>query len=97
MREVTILLGAELEIQRACERCSSERTAEALYSKILAALDQLAAQPASGRHFAGSFHRLLVSRSTYGLFYVIENRGVVVHALLDLRQSPARIMQRLDL
>jgi len=31
----------------------------------------------------------------HGLFYVFEARGVIIHSLLDLRQDPARIRERL--
>ena len=39
--------------------------------------------------------RLLGPKSRYGLFYVVEKRGIVIHALLDLRQNPEAIWKRL--
>ena len=97
MREVIVLLGAEIEIQAAYERCWSQRQADDLDSRFRAALVQLGAQPRSGRPYGGKFHRLVVSRTDYGFFYIIELRGVVVHALLDLRQSSETIRRRLGL
>ena len=97
MCEVIVLLGAEIEIQTAYERCWNERQADQLDSRFRSSLLLLEAQPRSGRLYAGSFHRLVVSRTVYGFFYVIETRGVVVHALLDLRQSPETIHRRLGL
>lgn len=38
---------------------------------------------------------LLGPQRRYGLFYVVENRGIVIHALLDMRQNPEAIWQRL--
>lgn len=32
----------------------------------------------------------------YGLFYSVENRGIIIHALLDLKQNPAWIRKRLQ-
>jgi plasmid stabilization system protein ParE len=39
--------------------------------------------------------RLLGPQNRYGLFYVIEKRGILIHALLDLRQDPQTIWKRL--
>ena len=37
----------------------------------------------------------LLAREGRPLFYVAERRGVILHALLDLRQDPRNIMRRL--
>jgi hypothetical protein len=39
--------------------------------------------------------RLLSPQNRYGLFYAVENRGIIIHALLDLRQDPESIRKRL--
>jgi plasmid stabilization system protein ParE len=39
--------------------------------------------------------RILSPQNRYGLFYAVENRGIVIHALLDLRQDPRMIRKRL--
>lgn len=44
----------------------------------------------------GKVRRVLVFNRHYGLYYVIENRGLVLHALLDLRQDPQLRMRRLN-
>lgn len=41
------------------------------------------------------FHRGLVSRFPYGIYYKIEGKRIVVFAVLDLRQDPERIRLRL--
>ena len=43
----------------------------------------------------GKVRRVLVFNRFYGLFYVVENRGLILHALLDLRQDPESVMRRL--
>jgi plasmid stabilization system protein ParE len=39
--------------------------------------------------------RLLGPHQRYGLFYVVEQRAIFIHALLDLRQDPQTIWKRL--
>lgn len=41
------------------------------------------------------FHRGLVSRFPFGIYYKIEGKRIVVFAVLDLRQDPERIQLRL--
>lgn len=41
------------------------------------------------------FHRGLVSRFPFGIYYKIERKRIVVFAVLDLRQNPERIQFRL--
>ncbi len=38
---------------------------------------------------------LLGPQRRYGLFYVVESRGIVIHAILDMRQDPETIWKRL--
>lgn len=39
---------------------------------------------------------LLGPQRRYALFYAIEKRGILIHALLDLRQDPSAIWKRLQ-
>lgn len=97
MHEVTLLLGATIDFQSAYERCADEQSADRLEAKLCAALRQLAHHPWSSSEMERGFRRLLVPRTVYGLFYVVEGHRVAVHALLDLRQDPTSIRQRLGL
>jgi hypothetical protein len=45
--------------------------------------------------FGNRLRRVLVFNRLYGLFYVVEPRGVILHALLDLRQDPEQIQRRI--
>jgi hypothetical protein len=40
------------------------------------------------------FRRLILKNGRHGLFYVVENRGIVRHALADLRANPDELRQR---
>ncbi len=40
--------------------------------------------------------RLLTPRNRYGIYYIVESRGILIHALLDLRQDPRLIWKRLS-
>lgn len=39
--------------------------------------------------------RFLIRNSTYGVFYAVESRGLVILAVQDLRQSPEALRSRL--
>ena len=53
--------------------------------------------PESAPVYAGEFRRLLVRRFEHGIFYRVHGARIVVTAVLDLRQDPAKIRERLDL
>ena len=38
---------------------------------------------------------LLGPQRRYGLFYVVESRGIVIRPILDMRQNPETIWKRL--
>lgn len=35
-------------------------------------------------------------KSRYGLLYVVESRGILIHAVLDMRQNPKAMMKRIQ-
>ncbi len=39
----------------------------------------------------GSFHRALLSRFPFAVFYTIEEREIIIHAVFDTRQNPAKL------
>ena len=59
------------------------------------ALDQIAAFPECGPVAIAPFRRLLVRDFPVGIFYTVDGRRAVVHAVLDLRQEPDAIARRL--
>lgn len=90
-------LGAESDVQAIYERLETweEGTGDRFYEEVLASVRLLEAFPDAGAIvYAGKVRRVLVFNRNYGLFYVPETRGLVIHALLDLRQNPEQIRRR---
>ena len=90
MPEAIILSGADADLQRAFARFEDRRAG--LGDRFLAAVervrDPLRAFPESAPVRLPPLRRALISGFTFGLYFAIERRGLVVHAVLDLRQSP---------
>jgi plasmid stabilization system protein ParE len=73
-----------------------EGTGDCFYDEVLASVRMLEAFPHIGPlAHRGKVRRAVVFNRHYGLFYVVENRGLILHALLDLRQDPESVMLRL--
>ncbi|MDB6118154.1 MAG: hypothetical protein JWO08_1935 [Verrucomicrobiaceae bacterium] len=91
-------LGAEADVQRIYERLEAleEGTGDRFYDEVLSLVSLLEAFPLIGSIVhQGRVRRVLVFNRHYGLFYVVENRGIILHALLDLRQDPRTVMRRI--
>ena len=97
MNEIVVLLGAQLDLQTWFERQQTAERADRLEREIQVAYQQLAQFPRSSRSFDGKFRRHLLNGFPYGLFYAVEGRRVMIHALLDTRQDPETIRRRLGL
>ena len=98
MSEEVRTLGFELDVQSIYERLDlwEEGTGETFYSHVLKTIEVLLRNPLLGKVvFADRVRRILVYNRNYGLFYTVEPRGIVLHALLDLRTNPERIGHRL--
>lgn len=92
-------LGAEADLQSLYERMENwdEGAGDRFYEVVLASVRMLEAFPHIGPIVhRGKVRRVLVFNRHYGLFYVVENRGLILHALLDLRQDPQRVTSRMD-
>jgi plasmid stabilization system protein ParE len=99
MTKVIWTLGSERDVQAIYERLESweEGIGDRFYAEVLACLDLLEAFPKIGPTVhQGKVRRVLVFNRNYGLFYVPEDRGIVLHALLDLRIDPGDIRKRID-
>jgi len=98
MTEVVWTLGAEADVQAIYKRLESweEGMGDRFYAEILACLRLLEAFPKIGPVVhQEKVRRVLVFNRNYGLFYVPESRGIVLHALLDLRIDPEDVRRRL--
>ena len=69
-----------------------------LRQPLQSALGLLPQHPEAGarvKRTKGVRRWLLGPQRRYGLFYVVESRGIVIHATLDMRQNPETIWKRL--
>lgn len=90
-------LGTETDVQAIYERLENweEGTGDRFYDEVLTAVRLLLSFPRIGPLVhRGKVRRVLVFNRNYGLFYIAEDRGLVIHALLDLRQDPETIISR---
>src|SRR4029450_289458 len=58
-------------------------------------LSNLRAHPEIAPTFEDPVRRLVIGSSGYGLFYSVETRGIIVHALIHLSRDPEVIRQRI--
>ena len=101
--EIIWTLGAEqdlLLIYRQLEAVSDEDDLplRLLRRPLVEGLELLSQNPLLGRQLVQRINvrRLLIGPDfSYGVFYVVESRGILIHALLDLWQDPSLIRRRL--
>lgn len=90
---------AEADLQREFE--SLEDFQEGKGYDFIVAVDAgvrlIRLMPGAGPMYHSPFHRLVLRNPRYGLFYVPESRGVVIHAICNLRQDKATIVRHLDI
>lgn len=87
---VVILAGAESDIQRIYSRLTDFRdgSGDEFMDRLGGVFRQLEAFPESSPLRMLGFRRALVPGHVFGVFYQIETRGIMVHAVADLRQDP---------
>jgi plasmid stabilization system protein ParE len=92
-------LGAEADVQDIYARFEDweEGSGDRFYDDLLTSVRLLEAFPLIGPIvYADKVRRVLVFNRHYGLFYVVEARGIILHALLDLRQDPSQLLRRIQ-
>jgi plasmid stabilization system protein ParE len=96
--DVVFLLSAEQDLQEAYSWVEEHRQArEQLFLQdVELQLEHLKRFPLVERIYRGRYRRLLITRYPFGIFYVAESNRIVIHAILDLRQDPERIRERLS-
>jgi plasmid stabilization system protein ParE len=96
--DVVFLLSAEQDLQEAYSWVEEHRQArEQLFLQdVELQLEHLKRFPLVERIYRGRYRRLLITRYPFGIFYVAESHRIVIHAILDLRQDPERIRERLS-
>ena len=66
------------------------------FSKMLdGALQGLRGHPQMAPVFEPPMRRLVAGNSGYGIFYTVEARGIIVHALIHLSRSPETIRAKI--
>lgn len=97
MSELVFLFSADADIQSAYEfyeRYQSGR-GELFMRHLDVIFGRLREFPEMAPLFHESYRRLLVHGYPYGIFYAIEGRRVIIAGIMDLRQEPEIIRQRL--
>lgn len=88
--------GAEADLAAAYQELEEQRpgNGERLLLLANAALQLLRCFPEMAPVFDRPIRRLLLYRRRYGLFYTVENRGVIIHAVANLQADPAILRTR---
>lgn len=97
MVELIFLLQADLDIQTAYNRYEEhqEGRGEIFMRHLDAALTLLRQHPEIGPAYAGRYRRMLIRDFPYGIFYQAQTNRIVIAAIMDLRQDPGTIQQKL--
>jgi len=95
--ELVFLLSADADIQAEYEFYEKYQPGrgEIFMKRLDEALGRILAFPEAAPIFHEPYRRLLISGLPCGVFYTLEKRGIVVVAVIDLRQDPRKILQRL--
>jgi plasmid stabilization system protein ParE len=97
MPEIVWKQGAEqdlLEIFSDLEE-REEKSGGLFVLKLDATLENLRLHPEMAPLFEAPMRRLVIGSSGFGLFYSVESRGIIVHALIHLSRSPETIRARI--
>src|SRR4051812_35993721 len=97
MIPLILLLQADSDIQNAFNRYEEfgEGRGSIFLKQIDSALGILRANPGIGRKYAGSYRRLVIRKTPFGIFYQAQPTRLIVAAVLDLRQDPVVIRRTL--
>jgi len=93
------LLSADLDVQVIYN--TLDKWCEGQGDLFLDALEEVTALletfPYSGRLHFDDYRRIVMRQFPYGIFYVVESNRIMIHAVLNLRQSPEAIRRRLSI
>lgn len=86
---VVILAGAEADIQRIYNKLTDRRdgAGDEFMDRLTGVFRLLQSFPELGPVRTLGLRRILVPGHVFGAYYQVEDRGVMVHAVLDLRQN----------
>lgn len=88
--------GAEADLAAAYEDLEEQRSGSGDRLLLLtnSALELLRYFPEMAPAFDPPIRRLLLNRRRYGLYYTVENRGIIIHAVANLHTDPAILRAR---
>jgi plasmid stabilization system protein ParE len=72
-----------------------EGSGERFVQKLDFTLENLRVHPEMAPVFEAPMRRLVIGSTGYGLFYSVEARGIIVHALVHLRKNPEAIREKI--
>ncbi len=95
--EVIWTWAAECDLQKYFEEWEDcqDGSGVKLILRVERATELLLRFPHMAPAWSGPIRRLVIRRSSLGLLYVPEQRGVIVIAVTDLRQDPERLEKNL--
>ena len=98
MSELVFLFSADADIQSAYDFYEAYQAGrgEVFMHHLDAGFGRVRDFPEIAPVFHGKHRRLLVHGFPYGIFYTIEGRRIVIAGVMDLRQDPDVIRQRLS-
>lgn len=96
MREVVWTRGTEADLQAVYDQIESVRegAGDEFLELIDASIELLRHFPEMVPVFEQPFRKLLIRDRKHGLFYSMEDRGVILHVLADLRGNPDHLLER---
>jgi len=96
-REIVWTWAAQVDVQRTFALLEelSEGAGVRFLETVDSLLDLTVQHPFIARLWLGPVRRHVLQRTHHGLFYVVEARRLVVLALRDLREDPARLSREI--
>jgi plasmid stabilization system protein ParE len=99
VKEIVILSGAEADLIELYARFEEfgSGMGDWFVGDCRRTFERLSQHPELAAVYRGPFRRRFLKRWNVGLFYTVEMNRVLIHAALDIRQSPDNILRRLGL
>jgi plasmid stabilization system protein ParE len=94
--EIVWTRGAEADLAAIYEELEERQagSGDRLLLQANSALELLRYFPEMAPSFDPPIRRLLLNRRRHGLYYTVENRGIIIHAVANLHTDPAILRTR---
>ncbi len=96
-REAIWTTRAEADLLREFTRSEEALTDSGtqLLLAVEAAVNLLQLNPRMAPSYSGRYRRLVLRNRRFGIIYIVEPRGIIIHAICDLRQDRDSILNHL--